>query len=242
MYRKTVAAAEAVSQFAVGAAHYLSSLMSVSKGYSALMEKCIDNKEEQRNNIKMIQRAVSQSSNLKEQLLAMGQLERPETVPLDLNAIISETYTLLLPLIGGSLIDFHILLQPDLGKVLADRSQLELALINFSINARQAMPEGGSLIIETLNVAMERETALTGLRPGKYVKLMVTDTGVGMTEDVRARLFEPFYSTRGVARGTGLGLVSAQAMARRYGGDISVWSEPGKGTRFKMYLPRCDVD
>jgi len=231
---------EAVGQFAAGAAQYFGNLMKVVKGYSTLMLQCLDHKEEQRKNIDVIMKVVARSEELNEQLNALGRSETVKIETLNLNDVVAETYRLLQPLVRGD-IAFHLLLAADVGRVRASRSQIEQALISMAINSRQAMPSGGKLIFETLNVDLNEATARSSsLPPGKYVMLAVSDTGTGMDEAVRARLFEPFFSTKGLARGTGLGLATAYTFVRHAGGDIEVTSEPGKGTRFKIYLPRLN--
>ncbi|HYG74619.1 MAG TPA: ATP-binding protein [Planctomycetota bacterium] len=231
--------AEAVGHFAMGAAHYFGNLMNVIRGYSALMKKCVDRPEDQKRNIEMIEKVVARAAGLNEQLLAMSELDSTKPAPTDVNAVVTETYRLLKPLVGED-IEFITLLATDLGPVLADAGQLEQALINMAINARQAMPGGGKLIIETVDISIDGSASSENLslRNGPHVLLVVSDTGAGMTEEVRARLFEPFFSTRGVARGTGLGLAMIHTMVRRWGGDISVASVPDQGTRIKIYLPR----
>ena len=229
---------EAVGQFAAGAAQYFGNLMKVVKGYSTLMLQSLDHKEEQRKNIDVILKVVARSEELNEQLNALGRRETVKIETLNLNDVVAETYRLLQPLVRGD-IAFHLLLAADVGRVRASRSQIEQALISMAINSRQAMPSGGKLIFETLNVDLKEATARSSsLPPGEYVMLAVSDTGTGMDESVRARLFEPFFSTKGLARGTGLGLATAYAFVRHAGGDIEVTSEPGIGTRFKIYLPR----
>lgn len=231
---------EAVGQFAAGAAQYFGNLMKVVKGYSTLMLQSLEKNDPQRKNIDVILKVVARSEELNEQLNALGRSETVKIETLDLNEVVGETYRLLQPLVKND-IAFHLLLSTEPGRVRASRSQIEQALISMAINARQAMPSGGKLIFETLNVDLSEATARTGsLAPGKYVMLAVSDTGTGMDESVRSRLFEPFFSTKGLARGTGLGLATAYTFVRHAGGDIDVASQPGKGTRFRIYLPRVN--
>jgi CheY-like chemotaxis protein len=142
----------------------------------------------------------------------------------------------------GEDVELFTQLEPELARIKADPSQIEQVILNLAVNARDAMPQGGKLTIRTANVSFDQRTSHRNrnLEPGDYVMLEVRDTGVGMTDKVRAHLFEPFFTTKGPGKGTGLGLATCYGIARQSGGDIRVYSEPSQGTSFKVYLPRVD--
>ncbi len=144
-------------------------------------------------------------------------------------------------LLGGS-VDLEIIPAIHLHCVKADAGQIEQVIINLVINARDAMPGGGKLILETANVSFDADSAgrYPELKPGEYAMLAITDSGTGMSEEVKARIFEPFFSTKGVGQGTGLGLSTCYGIVKQSGGHISVYSEPGRGTTFKIYLPQVE--
>ncbi|HEY3319363.1 MAG TPA: ATP-binding protein [Planctomycetota bacterium] len=236
-------AMEAVGRFAAGAASYFGHLMSVVKGYSNLMLQCLDHKDAQRRNIEMLQKVVARATEVNEQLIMLGRSGMSTPRALDINTVVSDTCALLKPLLGRDIV-FQASLEPDVGYVRADRTHIEQTIINLVINARQAMPSGGRLLIETLRINLNDGAAREQgrLLPGRYTLLAVSDTGTGMSEEVRARLFEPFFTTKGVAKGSGLGLATVATYIRRTGGDIEVSSELGRGTRFKIYLPYISPD
>jgi CheY-like chemotaxis protein len=193
------------------------------------------------NNVTQIKKAVDSAAALTRQLLAFSrkQVFHPRT--LDLNATVVETEKLLGRLIGEH-IEFFTALDPALGHVLVDPVQVEQVLVNLVLNARDAMPQGGKLTIETSNVNLEEkhESKYSLVPPGNYVLLAVTDTGRGMDEETQSRIFEPFYTTKELGKGTGLGLATVYGIVKQSGGFIWVYSERGRGTTFKVYIPRVD--
>jgi len=175
-------------------------------------------------------------------LLAFSRKEILEPTLLDLNQITADLRGMLDRLIGA---DVTIVLRPEpqLAMVKGDRGQVEQIVMNLAVNARDAMPAGGTLTIETANVELDEHSpaAHARVKPGPYVLLTVTDTGTGMTPEVKARLFEPFFTTKEPGKGTGLGMPTVYSIAMRSGGTIGVYSEPGKGTAIKVYFPRADA-
>jgi signal transduction histidine kinase len=169
----------------------------------------------------------------------MGSLE---VRVLDLNTVLKAMHRMLRPLIHED-VELLMVLDPEVGNVKADPAQLQQAIINLAVNARQAMPYGGKLIFETRNVQISEEFAKEHqMAAGSYVLLAISDTGCGMSSDIQASLFKPFFTTKGPAKGTGLGLAAVQAIVRHIGGEIFVSSEVDKGSRFKIYIPRVTAE
>jgi len=229
---------EAVGRLAGGIAHDFNNLLTAIQGYSELALSRFNPDDQQRQDIEEIRRAADRAASLTRQLLAFGRRQMLQPKVLALNHVVADMESMLQRLIGED-VELITKLDSDLGTVRADPGQIEQVLLNLAVNARDAMPEGGRLLVETWNASIaagttrERVTIL----PGAYVVLAVTDTGHGMTDDVRERIFEPFFSTKEAGRGTGLGLATVYGIVKQSGGYIWVESQPGQGTSFRIYLP-----
>ncbi|MFN8457451.1 MAG: ATP-binding protein [Anaerolineae bacterium] len=231
---------EAVGRLAGGVAHDFNNLLTVISGYCDLLLQHPKTQEEDLvyRYISEIRKAGERAAALTKQLLAFSRKQVMQTKVLNLNSIVTDMEKMIHRLIGEH-IELVIALAPDLKPIKADPHQLEQVLLNLAINARDAMPEGGRLLIETSQVMIDLGYASHRFEvlPGEYVQLTVSDTGIGMTEEVKAHLFEPFFTTKDAGYGTGLGLATCFGIVKQSGGHIEVYSEPEHGTNFKVYLP-----
>ncbi len=229
---------EAVGQLAGGVAHDFNNLLGVILGCAELISECAD-LIQVRKRAEEIQKAGQRAADLTRQLLAFSRKQMLEPKIIDLNAKVSKMTDMLARLVGED-VEIRTSLPANLGKVRADPSQIEQILMNLVVNAREAMPNGGNITIETENVKLDEAYAgsHTSVLPGSYVMIAVSDSGMGMDAEISAHIFEPFFTTK--ANGTGLGLATVYGAVKQSGGNIWVYSEPGKGTTFKIYLPRVD--
>jgi PAS domain S-box-containing protein len=231
---------EAVGQLAGGVAHDFNNLLTAILGYCELLLADIGQSDPRRADIAEIQKAGTRAAGLTRQLLAFSRKQIIEPTLLDLNVVIGDIRGMLERLIGED-IRVTVRLRPQLAPVKADRGQVEQIVMNLAVNARDAMPKGGTLTIETATVELDEHYAArhSGVTPGGYVMLTVSDTGTGITPQVQARLFEPFFTTKEPGTGTGLGLATVYGIVKRTGGSINVYSEVGRGTSFRVYIPRA---
>ncbi len=232
---------EAIGKLSGGIAHDFNNLLTVIKGYSQLSLLALKEDDPLKANIEQIQRASDRASDLTRQVLTFSRRQIMEFKVLDLNTILQNLEKMLHRVIGED-IELVFLFDKDLGRTKVDPGQIEQVVMNLTVNARDAMLGGGKLTIETANVELDQAYARNhiAVKPGPYVMLSVSDTGAGMTPEVRERIFEPFFTTKEKGKGTGLGLSTAYGIVKQSGGNIWVYSEPGKGTTFKIYLPKVD--
>jgi len=230
---------DAVGKLAGGIAHDFNNLLMIIRGDSDLMLRRLAAGHPLRQNAEGIREAADQAATLTRQLLAFSRKQVVAPRLLDLNGLVASIHAMLQRLLGET-INLVTVTAPDLGAVTADPGQMEQMILNLCVNSRDAMPDGGRLTIRTANVEVDEATAArwTDARPGPYVMLEVSDTGVGMDEQTRSHLFEPFFTTKEQGKGTGLGLSTVYGTVRQSGGHIQVESEPGRGTTFCVYLPR----
>lgn len=233
---------EAVGQLAGGVAHDFNNLLTVINGYGELAMEELLPSDPLHENLSEILRAGGRAAQLTSQLLAFSRRQRMEIRVLDLNDVLRDTKRMLGRLIGEDIrLDYGLVSDPLC--VRADPAQIEQVILNLAVNARDAMPEGGTLTIRTSNRLLDRHALPDAeeLPPGPYATIEVRDTGVGMTREVLDHLFEPFFTTKGVGRGTGLGLATVYGIVRQLEGGITVYSEPGEGTVFHIYLPHVNA-
>jgi PAS domain S-box-containing protein len=229
---------ESIGRLAGGVAHDFNNILGVITGYGEMLRKRVTHDERLTKYAGDILGAARRGTNLTRQLLAFSRRQVLQPRVLDVNVVIADLENLLRRLIGEDK-ELSTQLQPDLFPVQADAGQLEQVLMNLVVNACDAMPQGGSVLIETADVEFDDRSpsVYRDVQPGRYVMVAVSDTGHGMTADVQARIFEPFFTTKEQGKGTGLGLATVHGIVRQSGGHVFVYSEPGRGTTFKVYLP-----
>ncbi len=233
---------EAVGRLAGGVAHDFNNLLTVIRGYTEILLTDLPSDDSRRGELDEIMKASLRAGELTRQLLAFSRQQVLAPKVLNLNSIVTNMHNLLKRLLGED-VDLQTVLDPELGFAKADPSQVEQVIMNLAVNARDAMPMGGRLTIETANVELSPEWGrdLINAKPGPYVMIAMTDSGGGMDEATKARVFEPFFTTKEQGKGTGLGLSTAYGIVKQSDGYISVYSEVGIGSTFKVYLPRTDM-
>lgn len=231
---------EAVGRLAGGMAHDFNNLLTVIRGYSELLLGRLEPGDAMRKDLEEVKKAADRASGLTRQLLAFSRRQFIAAKVLDLNVLVANMDGMLRRLIGEDIVEFNAELDASLGAIKADPGQIEQVIMNLVVNARDAMPKGGRLTIETRNVTIEDEVRLdaVGVAPGSYVLLAVRDNGHGMDAETRSHLFEPFFTTKEKGKGTGLGLSTVYGIVKQSGGNITVESSPGRGAIFRIYFPR----
>ena len=229
---------ESIGRLAGGIAHDFNNMLTAINGYSELALRKMPMDNPLRRNIEEIKKAGERSAELTNQLLAFSRRQMLQPRVIGVNHAISDTVVMLRRLIGED-IELTLNLDSDVGRVSADPGQFSQILVNLAVNSRDALPSGGSIVIETKNVELDGNYASNhiAVKPGKYVMIAVSDNGIGMDEETRSQIFEPFFTTKEVGKGTGLGLSTVYGIVKQSGGNIWVYSEPGHGTSFKIYFP-----
>ena len=232
---------EAIGQLAGGVAHDFNNMLTAIIGYTDLSLRRVGLESPIRRNLEETKKAAERAAALVRQLLAFSRKQILEPKVLDLNDVVKDMEKMLTRLIGEN-IQLATRLEAELGSVKADPCQVEQIIVNLVVNARDAMPRGGKVTIETANTTLDDQAVQrdVSIKPGQYVMLAVSDTGSGMDEETQRRIFEPFFTTKDLGKGTGLGLSTVYGIVKQSGGNIWVYSEPGLGTMFKVYLPRID--
>lgn len=232
---------ETIGQLAGGVAHDFNNILTGIKGYAEFLVRDTQDDPAKNQDAREVLRLSDSAAALTRQLLAFSRKQTLRPQVLELNKLIENTARTLQRLIGEN-IRLQFTPAENLGRVQADPGQIEQVLLNLAVNARDAMPHGGELTIETANVELDEDYAATHVEatPGPYVMFAVTDTGRGMDQSTLDRVFEPFFTTKERGKGTGLGLATVYGIVKQHGGNIWVYSEPERGTTFKVYLPRID--
>jgi PAS domain S-box-containing protein len=234
---------ESVGQLAGGVAHDFNNVLSVILSYSGMLKERFTDDPEAFEDIVQIEEAAQRAAALTRQLLAFSRRQILKTEIVDINGVLTNVEKMLARLIGED-VELRVKPAPGVGLVRADVSQLEQVLMNLAVNARDAMPNGGMLTVESANVTLDAHyiNRNLGVEAGEYVMLAVSDTGSGMSPEIRARIFEPFFTTKEKGKGTGLGLATVYGIVKQSGGEIHVYSEEGVGTTFRIYFPRLAND
>jgi len=234
---------EAVGRLAGGVAHDFNNMLTVIMGYGDLLSSAISSESNLSKVVTEINNAAARAAALTRQLLAFSRQQVMVPKVLNLNVVIGDINRMLQRLIGDQ-VEISINLSKSLNFVKADLGQIEQVIVNLAVNARDAMPTGGRLTIETANVELDESYARdhAEVTPGHYVMLAVSDTGTGIDERIRAHIFDPFFTTKELGKGTGLGLATVYGIVKQSGGHIWLYSEAGRGTSFKIYLPRVEGD
>ena len=233
---------EAIGQLAAGIAHDFNNILTVVRGHAGMMLERPDLDPETVNSLNEVSQAAARATSLASQLLTLSRKQRLNPRAFDLNETIEQLHSLLSRVLGET-ISLQLECAPDLTPLFADETQIEQVLINLAVNARDAMPQGGSLIIGTRLVRFRAAqlTSQPDAAPGDFIAITVADTGCGMSPEVLQHLFEPFFTTKAEGKGTGLGLATAYGIVKQHGGWIEVDSEPGHGTTFRIFIPRGEV-
>jgi len=232
---------EAVGRLAGGVAHDFNNLLMVIQGHTSLLSERLQEGSAERRSVDQIHKSSERAAALTRQLLAFSRMQVMQPRVLDLNTVVADTGKMLRRVIGEH-IELILRYDSGLGRVKADPGQIEQVLLNLVVNARDAMPSGGKVVIETCNLSLDEAAAqrISSLKPGSYVVLSVSDTGVGMDPETQSHIFEPFFTTKEQGKGTGLGLATVYGIVQQSGGHITVYSQPGQGATFRLYFPRVE--